>query len=155
MVGQKLYGGGGGEEGEVLADVGDVDAGMAGDFKMLSKGFVAYGEDLGTAGDDLADSGYGFFTEGGFGEKGDYGRAVGDEGYGAVLELTCGVGLAVDIGDLLELEGGFGSDAVIAAAADEKEVVGRHDAARTAGNLRGSGKDRFDGIGDACYKSTT
>ena len=51
------------------------------------------------------------------------GRTVFNQGYGSVLELTAGVGLAVDIGYLLEFKRAFLGSHVVNTPADEKRVV--------------------------------
>jgi hypothetical protein len=48
---------------------------------------------------------------------------VVDQGEGAVLEFAGGIGLGVDVGDFLELEGALPGDGVLVAAAQEEGVM--------------------------------
>ena len=59
-----------------------------------------------------------------YGGDHDQGRAFGDEGVGAVLQLAAGVAFGVEVGGLLELERAFAGDGVVDAAAEEEEVLG-------------------------------
>ena len=51
------------------------------------------------------------------------GRALLNERERSVLQLTCGVCLAVYVGDLLELQRAFGSGGAVRASSDKVEVV--------------------------------
>ncbi len=65
---------------------------------------------------------------------GDHGHGFGHQRQRAVLEFARGVGLGVDVGDFLELEGAFEGDGVVHAAPKEQGVF-------AAGELLGPGDD--------------
>ncbi len=65
---------------------------------------------------------------------GDHGHGFGHQRQRAVLEFARGVGLGVDVGDLLELERAFEGDGVVHAAPEKQGVF-------AAGELFGPGDD--------------
>ena len=77
---------------------------------------------VGAAGGDLLDVGHGLVKESGIGGRGHHQRAVFNEGDGAVLELTGGVGLGVDVSDLLELQAPLQAGGAVQVPADEEHV---------------------------------
>ena len=68
------------------------------------------------------------------GGGGDDRRPLLDEGDGAVLQLAGGIGLRVDVGDLLELQAALQRQGVVQIAADEEDLV-------VTGQLPGGGTD--------------
>lgn len=82
---------------------------------------VHYGEDLGPARLDLLDIGHRLVKQFLVARERNDETARIDERDGAVLELSGGVRLGVDVGDLLELERGFERDGVVDVAPDEEE----------------------------------
>ena len=50
--------------------------------------------------------------------------ALAEQGVRAMFELACGVGLGVDVGDLLQLEGALARDGIVQGAAKIEEGFG-------------------------------
>ena len=79
-----------------------------------------------------------------------YQRSLFDKSDGAVLQLTGGVGLGVEVGDLLQLQRTLHAGSIVQVAADEEDRVA----------VEGAGGEGLDGLGvlqDAlglCLRST-
>ena len=71
--------------------------------------------------DHIADS---FFVEVALGQDTDDQGAVLDEADGAVLQLTRGVGLGVDVADFFHFQAALQGDGIIDTASDKEDVVG-------------------------------
>ena len=111
---------GGGDVDGVFDELGDVAVALDGD-----------GDDAAGARGDLLNVAEGLLVleDGGgvggvLGGDADDGEGLVDQRVGAVLHLTGGVALGVDVADLLELERAFEGDGVVDATAQEEEVVG-------------------------------
>ena len=71
----------------------------------------------------LHDIAHGLLKELGIGPQGHHQSTFLDQTDGAVLEFAGGIGLGVDIGDLLELQGAFQSQGIIYVTPNEKYAV--------------------------------
>ena len=100
----------GGDLAVALDGDGDDAAGAGGDLLNVAEGLLVLEDGGGVGGVFCRDA--------------DDGQRLVDEGVGAVLHLSGGVALGVDVADLLELESALEGDGVVDAAAQEEEVVG-------------------------------
>ena len=130
VVGEKLQGDDLQDGEEQLRGGGDVD-GVFDELGDLAVALDGDGDDAARARGDLLNVAEGLLVleDGGgvgrvLGGDDDDGEGLVDEGVGAVLHLSGGVALGVDVGDLLELERALEGDGVVDAAAEEEEVVG-------------------------------
>ena len=80
-------------------------------------------ENVRAAGLDLDHVAHGLVEKRGVGAERDNERAVLDERDRAVLELAGGVGLGMDVADLLELERALEAERVVEVAADEEDAL--------------------------------
>ena len=120
MIGEKL-------QGKDLRNGGEERVGHGDEEHVVRLGehtavaLVHHGEDLGPARLDFLDVGHRLVEQFLVARERNDETAWIDERDGAVLELSGGIRLGVDIGDLLELERGFKRDGVVDVAPDEEE----------------------------------
>ena len=120
MIGEKL-------KGQDLRNGGEERVGHGDEKHVVRLGehtavaLVHHGEDLGPARLDFLDVGHRLVEQLLVARERNDETARIDERDGAVLELSGGIRLGVDVGDLLELERGFKRDGVVDVAPDEEE----------------------------------
>lgn len=80
-------------------------------------------QNLGAPGLDLLDVAHHFVKQRLIAGQGDHGTVLFNEGNGAVLELPGGIGLRVEVGNLLELQGPLHTGGIVHIPANEKHIV--------------------------------
>ena len=123
VIAEKLKGNHGKTADEVAVDLGDIDRKVVGILDIVVP-VAGQAHEIGAAGLALGHVADGFLIEIALRQNADDQGVVLDQADGAVLHLAGGIGLAVNIADLLHLEAALEADGIVEAAADEEDIAG-------------------------------